>query len=121
MANEGSLSNISTPSPAEHYLDLWYAEGNEIIEAGGPSSIEVQPDLTDSPRSISQSSHLEDFESASPSDRLADNRVAEDLDIMGIANTWFVKNPTTTKHNSLRLGPVASPETCTLVLSSGII
>ena len=83
---------------AHHQIDSlsWYQEegGDEIIEAGGPSSVEVQPDLSGSPRSISlspSSCHLDDdFNDHSPSceRQPLDPDGPEDLDIMGIANTW---------------------------------
>lgn len=100
MAYEGSPANISSPShePDLHVKDigernsqpdLWLTEGNDIIDTGGPSSVEVQPDLSGSPRSISASSQLDDFnESLSPSNPAADQEGGADLDIMGIANTW---------------------------------
>lgn len=98
MAHEGSSVHVSSP-PDELVpstkdtgdncqQDLWYTEGNDIIEAGGPSSVEVQPDLSGSPRSISASSQLDDFNSSiSPSNPLAEAE-GGDLDIMGIANSW---------------------------------
>ena len=103
MANVGSASSVLSPSQLRaeveeeskeerNLANLWYdIEENENIGPNGPSSVEVQPDLSDSPRSISQSSHLEDFnESISPSNhQFAENDRAEDLDIMGIANTWY--------------------------------
>lgn len=99
MAHEGSPVHVSSPShdlglsvkePGEDcQQDLWFTEGNEIIDGGGPSSIEVQPDLSGSPRSISASSQLDDFnESLSPNNPLAESEGGGDLDIMGIANSW---------------------------------
>jgi len=95
MAYEGRSPNVSSPEqhfearePKESRLDEWYPEGNEVVDTYGPSSVEVQPDLSSSPRSISHSSQLDDFnESLSPPNPLEENR-GEDLDIMGIANTW---------------------------------
>jgi len=97
MAYEGRSSNVSSPEqnfkvrePEENRLDEWFPEGNEVVDTCGPSSVEVQPDLSGSPRSISHSSQLDDFnESLSPPNPLEENQ-GEDLDIMGIANTWFV-------------------------------
>ena len=97
MAYEGRSPNVSSPEqhfearePKESRLDEWYPEGNEVVDTYGPSSVEVQPDLSSSPRSISHSSQLDDFnESLSPPNPLEENR-GEDLDIMGIANTWLV-------------------------------
>lgn len=99
MAHEESPVHVSSPSqelglsvkdPGDNcQQDLWFTESNEIIDAGGPSSVEVQPDLSGSPRSISASSQLDDFnESLSPTNPLADTEGGGDLDIMGIANTW---------------------------------
>lgn len=98
MAHEESSVLVSSPSQDlglsvkepgdECHQDLWFSESNEI-EAGGPSSVEVQPDLSGSPRSISASSQLDDFnESLSPSNPLAEAEGGGDLDIMGIANSW---------------------------------
>lgn len=99
MAHEGSPAHISSPSHGidSHVNDIgddnwgqdlsWFSQGNDL-DAGGPSSVEVQPDLS-SPRSISASSQLEDFnESPSPVNPAADQESGADLDIMGIANSW---------------------------------
>lgn len=99
MAHEENLVHVSSPSqelglsvkdPGDTCShDLWFTEGNEIIDTGGPSSVEVQPDLSGSPRSISASSQLDDFnESLSPFNPLAETEGGGDLDIMGIANSW---------------------------------
>ena len=97
MAYEGSSPPVSSSSPdlcfevkegEDCQLDEWFPR-HGVIDAIGPSSVEVQPDLSDSPRSISQSSQLDDFnESLSPSNPLEENTGGGDLDIMGIANTW---------------------------------
>jgi hypothetical protein len=99
MAHEGSPVHVSSPSQEPGFTvkdpgddcqqELWYTESNDIIDAGGPSSVEVQPDLSGSPRSISASSQLDDFNgSLSPSNPLAETEGGGDLDIMGIANSW---------------------------------
>lgn len=99
MAYEGSPAPASSPSRDlnlqvqevgdDYPSDLWY-QGNDPLD-GGPSSVEVQADLSDSPRSIgSASSHLDDFnnESLSPTHNPLTDADGGDLRIMGIANTW---------------------------------
>lgn len=101
MADEGIPAHVSSPSQdlnlevkeagVSYQEEFWYSQNNELIDTVGPSSVEVQADLSDSPRSISPSSHLDDFnDSASPSNPLPDTEIGENLDIMGIANTWQV-------------------------------
>jgi len=104
MADEGNSAHVSSPSQdlnlevkeagvSYHQQEFWYNENNELIDTVGPSSVEVQADLSDSPRSLSPSSHLDDFnDSASPSNPLPDTEIEENIDIMGIANTWQVKH-----------------------------
>ncbi len=101
MAYERSPSHASSSSPLRELnlptskesncpQDLWYHHENEFLDAGGPSSVEVQADLSDSPRSVgSASSQLDDFnESQSPTHNPLADSDGGDLRTMGVANTW---------------------------------
>ena len=100
MADESSPSHVSSPSQdlnlevkeagAFYQHEVWLHENNELIDAGGPSSVEVQAGRSDSSRSISSIGNLDDDfnDSGSPHNPLAESEGGENLDIMGIANTW---------------------------------
>lgn len=99
MADEHSPAHVSSPSRDLNLAvkeagvcyqhEVWLHENNELIDAAGPSSVEVQAGLSDSSRSISSRSPLDDFnDSVSPHNPLGESEGGENLDIMGIANTW---------------------------------